>query len=544
MSRHSRRHPVEILHDPHRNKGTAFTEAERDALGLRGLLPPRVFTMTEQQVRVMGNFRQKTTDLEKYIFMTALLDRNETLFYRTVIDHIEEMLPIIYTPTVGEACLKYGPIFRRPRGLYVSAQDRGRVRDVLRNWPERKVAVIVVTDGERILGLGDLGAQGMGIPIGKLSLYTACGGIDPIRCLPVMLDVGTNNEQLLRDPLYIGLLRKRLRGVEYDDLVEEFMSATREVFPGALIQLEDFATENALQLLSRYRERACLFNDDIQGTAAVTLAGLLSAGRPAGRQLRDQTIVFFGAGAAATGIAHLITASIAREGTSLEEARRRCWFVDTKGLVVRAREDLQPHKRPYAHDHPFIPDLRGVVEALRPTALIVVSGQSQAFTEAVLRTMGVHHRRPIVFALSNPTSKSECSAEQAYRWTEGRALFASGSPFEAVRFGDDVFVPGQANNAYVFPGIGLGVIAAGARRVTEEMFQAAATALAGVTTEASVTRGTLFPPLRDIRNVSQAIAVEVARVAYRDGLASIPEPPDLVTHIQGSMYEPDYPSYA
>jgi malate dehydrogenase (oxaloacetate-decarboxylating)(NADP+) len=544
MTSPSRCHAAEILHDPHRNKGTAFTEAERDALGLRGLLPPRVFTMAEQQIRVMGNFRQKTTDLEKYIFMTALLDRNETLFYRTVVDHIEEMLPIIYTPTVGEACLKYSPIFRRPRGLYVSAEDRGRVRDVLCNWPERKVAVIVVTDGERILGLGDLGAQGMGIPTGKLSLYTACGGVDPIRCLPVTLDVGTNNEQLLRDPLYIGLLRERLRGTEYDDLVEEFMSATQELFPGVLIQLEDFATGNAFRLLSRYGDRACLFNDDIQGTAAVTLAGLLSAGRVTGRQLRDQMIVFLGAGEAATGIANLVTASIARDGTSLEEARRRCWFVDTEGLVVHARDGLQPHKRPYAHDYPFIPDLLGVVEALHPTVLIGVSGQGQAFTEPVLRAMAVHHLRPIVFALSNPTSKSECTAEQAYRWTEGRGLFASGSPFGPVRLGNDTVVPGQANNAYVFPGIGLGVMAVGARRVTEEMFQAAAGTLAGLTTEASLARGTLFPPLRDIRQVSHAIAVEVAEVAYRAGLASMPEPADLAGHIRESMYEPDYRSQA
>lgn len=530
----------ERLHDPHRNKGTAFTEAERDALGLRGLLPPRVFTLAEQQVRVMNNFRQKTSDLEKYIFMTALLDRNETLFYRTIMDNIEEMLPIIYTPTVGEACLKYGQIFRRPRGLYISAEDRGRVHDVLGNWPDREVAVIVVTDGERILGLGDLGAQGMGIPVGKLSLYTACGGIDPLRCLPVTLDVGTDNERFLSDPFYIGLLRNRLRGPDYDDLVEEFISATQQMFPGALIQLEDFATENAFRLLSQYRGRACIFNDDIQGTAAVALAGLLSASRMLGQRLGDQKILFFGAGSAATGIADLITACMAQEGMKAEQARRRCWLVDSKGLVVREREDLQPHKRPYAHDHAFLPDLRAAVETLTPSALIGVSGQPQTFTEPVLRTMAKNHPQPIVFALSNPTSRSECTAEQAYRWTRGRAVFASGSPFGAVRLDGDTFVPGQANNAYVFPGIGLGVVTSGARRVTDEMFQAAARTLAQHTGQASLASGTLFPPLRDIREVSHAIAVEVARIAYRDGLASTPEPDDLAAHIRGSMYDPDY----
>lgn len=531
---------LEWLHDPHRNKGTAFTDAERDTLGLRGLLPPRVFTLAEQQVRVMGNLRQKAADLEKYIFMAALLDRNETLFYRTVIDNIEELLPIIYTPTVGEACLKYGQIFQRPRGLYVSAEDRGRVRGVLGNWPEREVDVIVVTDGERILGLGDLGAQGMGIPIGKLSLYTACGGIDPLRCLPVMLDVGTDNERLLADPLYIGLLRRRLRGADYDELFEEFISAVQERYPRALIQLEDFANQNAFRLLSSYRERARIFNDDIQGTAAVALAGLLSASRFLGRRLADQTLLFFGAGSAATGIADLVTASMMLEGLTEEEARHRCWLVDSKGLVVTQRDDLQSHKLAYAHDHPFVPDLQVAIDALRPSALIGVSGQPQTFTEPVLRAMAGNHDRPIVFALSNPTSRSECTAEQAYRWTEGRAVFASGSPFDPVPVDGGTLVPGQANNAYVFPGIGLGVVATGARHVTDEMFQAAARSLAGQTSEASLSRGTLFPPLREIRDVSHAIAVEVARVAHEDGLATIPEPDDLAAHIRELMYDPTY----
>jgi malate dehydrogenase (oxaloacetate-decarboxylating)(NADP+) len=375
---------TDLLHNPRFNKGTAFTDAERDALQLRGLLPPRVLTQKEQQARVLGNFRRKNSDLEKHIFMVALQDRNERLFYRTVIDNLAEMLPIIYTPTVGEACRLFGHIFRRPRGLYVSSADRGRVRQLLQNWPEKSVSIIVVTDGERILGLGDLGAHGMGIPIGKLALYTACAGIAPALCLPVMLDVGTNNEGLLADPLYTGLPQRRLRGPDYDSLVDEFLMAVHENFPGVLVQFEDFATENALRLLDRYRGRICAFNDDIQGTAAVVLAGLLSAGRVMGRSLKDQRILFYGAGAAATGIANLIVLAMQTEGLSEEQSRSHCWFMDSKGLVVKSRTDLAEHKRPYAHDFPFTADLAGSIQALCPTTLIGVSAQQNAFTQPVL----------------------------------------------------------------------------------------------------------------------------------------------------------------
>jgi malate dehydrogenase (oxaloacetate-decarboxylating)(NADP+) len=537
------RSPLEILNDPHRNKGTAFTEAERDALGLRGLLPPRVFTLAEQTVRVLGNFHRKTSDLEKYIFMTALLDRNETLFYRVVLDHIEEMLPIIYTPTVGEACRRYGDIYRRPRGLYISANDRGRVAQLLRNWPARDVQVIVVTDGERILGLGDLGAHGMGIPIGKLSIYTAGAGIHPARCLPVVLDVGTDRDELRQDPLYIGLVQRRVRGEAYDALVDEFVTAARASFPGVLIQFEDFATENAFRLLARYRDRACVFNDDIQGTAAVTLAGLLSATRITGRPLSRETLLFYGAGEAAIGIADLVTAAMGAEGLNPEEARRRSWFVDSRGLVVHSRTDLAPHKRPYAQDHAAMDRLEEIVRALRPSVLIGVSGQPQAFTEPILQAMAAINPQPIVFALSNPTSKSECTAEQAYRWTNGRAVFASGSPFPPVRVGERTFVPGQANNAYVFPGVGLGVVVSQARRVTDQMFAVAARALAASTPQASLDAGTLFPPLTGIRTVSHAIGVEVARLAYRTGLAAAAEPDHLADHVRQAMYQPVYPTY-
>lgn len=420
---------VELLQNPALNKGMGFTEAERDALKLRGLLPPRVFTIREQEARILENFRQKTSALEQYIMMAALQDRNETLFYRTVLDNVSEMMPIIYTPTVGEACQKLGHIFRRARGLYISLHDRGKIREVLANWPHRDVDVIVVTDGERILGLGDLGAQGMGIPIGKLSLYTALAGIHPLRCLPITLDVGTNNAQLLSDPLYFGILEKRLRGSAYDEFLEEFVTAVQDVFPTTLLQFEDFKTENAIHLLERYRHRVCTFNDDIQGTAGVTLAGLLTANRLTNRPLAEEKILFYGAGAAATGIANLIVSAIVKHGVDETTARGRIWFVDSKGLVVRSRTDLQEHKRPYAHDHPFIGDLEQTVVALRPTCIIGVSGQPQTFTRPIIEAMAAMNERPILFALSNPTSKAECTAEQAYVGSEGRAVFASGSPF-------------------------------------------------------------------------------------------------------------------
>jgi malate dehydrogenase (oxaloacetate-decarboxylating)(NADP+) len=534
---------MDILHDPRYNKGTAFTEAERDALGIRGLLPPRVFTQAEQETRVLENFHKKQTDLDKYVYMVALQDRNEQLYYRTVIDNMVEMLPIIYTPTVGEACRQFGHIWRRPRGLYISSADRGRIWELLKNWPEKDVAIIVVTDGERILGLGDQGAYGMGIPIGKLALYTGCAGVHPALCLPVTLDVGTNNEVLLKDPLYTGLAHHRLRGPEYEALVEEFVIAALETFPGVLIQFEDFATENAFRLLERYRNRICTFNDDIQGTAGVVLAGLLSAGRITGRALKDQKILFQGAGASAGGIANLIVSAMKGEGLSEEEARRNIWFVDSKGLVVRGRTDLADHKLPYAHDHSPVKDLESAVRALRPTALIGVSAQTQAFAEPILKAMAELNERPIIFSLSNPTSKSECTAEQAYHATDGRCVFASGSPFDPVVYKGRTYIPGQGNNAYIFPGLGLGAIATGTRRVTDSMFDAAARSLVSTVTEESLAQGLIFPPLTRIREVSLGIAVAVARVAWKEGLATRPEPRDLVTYIRNQMYEPAYSSY-
>jgi len=535
----------DYLHDPRLNKGTGFTDAERDALGLRGLLPPRVTTQTEQQARVLENFRQKPSPLEKYIYLISLMDRNEHLFYRMAMEHVEEIMPIIYTPTVGEACVKFGQIFRRPRGLYVTATDRGRVKRILQNWPERDIGMIVVTDGERILGLGDLGANGMGIPIGKLSLYTACAGVNPALCLPVTIDVGTSREEVRSDPAYLGLLQERVRGAPYEELVEEFVLAVQEVFPGAVIQFEDFATENAIRLLARFRDRVCCFNDDIQGTAAVTLAGLLSAARITGQPLSEQRVLFLGAGAAATGIADLIASAMAREGIALGEARSHCWFVDSQGLVVQSRRaGLAEHKLSYAHDHPPAADLLAAIEALRPTALVGVSAQPRTFTEPVVRAMARINARPIIFPLSNPTSKSECTAEEAYRWSEGRAVFASGSPFEPVSLGTRTLVPGQGNNAYIFPGVGLGVIVSRATRVTDTMFYAAARTLAKGVSQASLDSGLLYPRLRDIRQVSAAIAEAVAEVAYAEGLAGARRPADLAGEIRRHMYDATYPVYA
>lgn len=528
-----------LLQDPASNKGTAFSEEERDRLGLRGLLPPRVLTLQEQELRILENFRRKPTDLEKYIYLIGLQDRNETLFYRVLVNHIEEMMPIVYTPTVGEACKTFGHVFRRARGLYISAEDRGRVAEVLANWP-RPPAIVCITDGERILGLGDLGAHGMGIPIGKLALYTACAGVPPSFCLPVLLDVGTDNEELLEDPLYTGLQRRRLRGDEYEELAEEFFVALEARHPGVLVQFEDFARENAFALLRRYRDRLCTFNDDIQGTAAVALAGLLTSGRISHRRLLDEKLLFAGAGEAATGIAELVVLALRRVGLGESEARARCWFVDSRGLVVTGRKDLEPHKRLFAQDHPSLPNLERAVEVVRPTALIGVSGQPQLFTEAVVRGMARANERPVIFALSNPTANSECTAVQAYGWTEGRAIFASGSPFPPVECDGRTLVPGQGNNVYIFPGLGMGVIATGSKRVTEEMFLAAARTLAELTDSVTLERGSVYPPLGRIREVSLAIAVAVAKQVYAAGLATRPEPADLEAYLRSQMYEPTY----
>jgi malate dehydrogenase (oxaloacetate-decarboxylating)(NADP+) len=533
----------DLLNDHLYNKGSAFTDAERVALKIDGLLPPVVNTIEEQEARVMENYHKKPTDIEKYIYLMALLDYNLILFNRVLVNHLEEMMPIIYTPTVGQACVEYSHILRRPQGVFLAAHEKGRYAELLRQWPESDVRVIVVTDGERILGLGDLGTSGMGIPVGKLCLYVAGAGIHFRHCLPVMIDVGTNNAEFINDPLYIGLRQERIRGEAYDEIIEEFVMAVQEVFPNALLQFEDFGNQNAFRLLENYRSRVCTFNDDIQGTACMSLAGLSAAMRLSGRKLQDQTFLFLGAGEAGTGIGELIVSALVKSGMSPADAHQRCWFVDSKGLVVQSREGLADHKKPFAHDHAPVPDFLSSVQALKPTAIIGVSGQAGKFDKQVLETMAEINEQPIIFALSNPTVKSECTAGEAYTWTQGRCLFASGSPFDPVTVGEKTFTPGQGNNAYIFPGVGLGVLASQARYVTEGMFLAAAETLANRVSPADFEIGRLYPPLDTIRRISLDIAVAVAELAFEEGLARVERPDDITAFIQSQMFEPHYPSY-
>jgi malate dehydrogenase (oxaloacetate-decarboxylating)(NADP+) len=533
----------DLLHDPVWNKGTAFTEEERDALGLRGLLPAHVSTQEQQAARVLENLRRKATDIEKYAFLVSLQDGNESLFYRVIMDNLEELVPLIYTPTVGQGCIEFSHLSRRPQGLFITFRDRERVREILGNWPFRDVRILVVTDGERILGLGDLGANGMGIPVGKLALYTACAGIPPTQCMPVTLDVGTNNDTLRNDPLYIGLRQRRERGEAYDDLVEEFFAAVAEIFPKACIQLEDIGNVNAFRLLRKYRNRYCTFDDDIQGTGAVALAGLRTALRITGDGLADHKFLFLGAGEAGIGIGDAIVSALVEEGISEGVARSRCWYVDSKGLVVRSRPDLAEQKLSYAHEHVFLRDVQQVVETIRPTVLIGVSGTPRLFTRPVVETMARWNRRPILFALSNPTSRSECTAEEAYTWSDGRAIFASGSPFQPFTYKGKTLVPGQCNNSYAFPGVGLGVVASEATRVTDEMFSAAAGVLSSLVTEEDCMQGRIYPGLGRIRDVSVAIAVAVAEIAFRRGLAGLDRPDDLPGHVRSLMYDPGYVGY-
>lgn len=532
-----------LLYDPVMNKGSAFTLEERRRLGILGLLPPHVSTMDQQVARVLANVRSQGSELHRYVEMISLLDRNETLFYKVVMENLDEMMPIIYTPVVGKACQVYGHIFRRPRGLFITREEKGRIRDVLRHWPHRDVRVIVVTDGERILGLGDLGANGMGIPVGKLSLYTACAGVHPAVTLPVTLDLGTNSPELLADPLYLGVQERRLTGRDYDEIIEEFVLAVQEVFPHAVIQWEDFANHNAFRILEKYKDRACTFNDDMQGTAAVALAGLYSSTELTGVRLKDQRFLFCGAGEAAIGIGGLIVSALMAEGMTSAEAAARCWFMDSKGLVETSRKDLQPHKRAFAHARAPIAELAAAVRELKPTALIGVSGKKGQFTRQIVADMARFNRRPVIFALSNPTDNSECTAEEAYSWSEGRAIFASGSPFGTVKHGDSSFVPGQCNNAYIFPGVGLGVIASGAARVTPEMFFEAAKTLASCVTKEDLRQGRVFPALARIREISALIAAAVAEVAHESGLAREPWPEDQLARIRSLQYQPAYKNY-
>lgn len=529
----------ELLDSAELNKSTAFTAQEREQYGLRGLLPAAICTQEMQLLRALANTRRKAYDIERYIYLMALLGRNERLFYRLLIENIEELMPLVYTPTVGQACQEFAHIFRQPRGFYITPYDRGHIEEMLANWPEQDVRLIVVTDGQRILGLGDLGANGMGIPIGKLSLYSACAGIPPKQCMPVLLDVGTDNHALRDDPLYLGINQPRLSGDAYTSLVDEFVYAVQKVYPKVLIQFEDFLTPNAYGLLQRYRNKVRCFNDDIQGTAAMSLAGVLASCRLTGVKFSDLRIMFLGAGSAATGIAALIQAALQQEGLSPEAATDRLWFVDHSGLVVTGRENLAPHKLHYARNAPqtgFI----DTIEMAQPHVLIGATGVPGTFTEAAVNLMARINQQPVIFALSNPTSNAECTAEQAYQWSDGRAVFASGSPFPPFDYQGKTLHPGQGNNAYVFPGIGLGVIACNASRVSEEMFLDAARVLADLVEETVLKSGSVYPPLTQIRSISLQIATAVAKRAYDQELAGEPQPPNLQAMIKKLMYDPGY----
>ncbi|KAL3337735.1 hypothetical protein AABB24_030060 [Solanum stoloniferum] len=536
-----------LLRDPRYNKGLAFTERERDAHYLRGLLPPVISSQELQEKKLMQSIRQYDVPLHKYVAMMELEERNERLFYKLLIDNVEELLPIVYTPTVGEACQKYGSIFKRPQGLYISLNEKGRILEVLKNWPEKSIQVIVVTDGERILGLGDLGCQGMGIPVGKLALYTALGGVRPSACLPITIDVGTNNEKLLNDEFYIGLKQRRATGQEYYDFLHEFMSAVKQNYgEKILVQFEDFANHNAFELLAKYRTSHLVFNDDIQGTASVVLAGLIASLKLLGGALCDHTFLFLGAGEAGTGIAELIALEISNKTKiPVEETRKKIWLVDSKGLIVSGRkETLQAFKKPWAHEHEPVNNLLDAVKAVKPTVLIGTSGTGRTFTKEVVEAMACMNKRPLIMALSNPTSQAECTAEEAYTWSEGRAVFASGSPFPSFEYDGKLNIPGQANNCYIFPGFGFGLVMSGTIRVHDDMLLAASEALAAQVTEEHYAKGMIYPPFADIRKISAHIAASVAAKAYELGVATrLPRPADLVKYAESCMYTPNYRSY-
>ena len=529
------------LHNPRLNKGTAFTEAERRAYSLEGLLPPAAITIEMQVARVHAQLADLENDLQKYLALSDLQTRNETLFYAVLMSDPAAFMPLVYTPTVGEACQKFDHIFHSARGMYVPISARGRVREILSNWPQKGVRFIVVTDGERILGLGDLGVGGMGIPIGKLSLYTACAGVPPQYCLPVTLDVGTNNHQLLEDPLYLGLRQDRVRGEEYMAFIDEFVAAVEDLYPKCCIQWEDFANINAVPILARYRDRICTYNDDIQGTAAVALAGIFAALRITGKKVTDQRFLFLGGGSAGTGIAELISQAMALEGMDIAGARARNALFDINGLIVTSRTDLAEFQKPFAQDRAPVSTFVEAVKALRPTGIIGVSTVPKLFTREVIQTMAEINERPIIFPYSNPTSRSECTAEEAYSWSSGRAIFASGSPFPPVEIAGQKFVPGQGNNVYIFPAMGMAVFATEATRVTEQVFIIAAKGVAEQVTDANLSIGLIYPPQSRIFDASLHVAGRVAEYIFDQGLARVPRPDDIASLIRARTYHPVYP---
>jgi len=531
---------MELLQDPTLNKSTAFTEAERQALGITGLVPDVTETEDQQISRVMMQLGHKSTDIDRYIYLINLLDHNETLFYRTVMSDPARFLPIVYDPTIGEACLKFGHIYRQARGMYLSITRRGKVKEILRNWPQKDVRFICVTDAGRILGLGDLGANGAGIPIGKLQLYTACAGVPPQYLLPMYLDAGTNNEEYLHDPLYLGMRKTRPSTEELFSFVDEFVEAVQEVFPKCCIHFEDWTGVDAVHLLQRYRDKYCVYNDDVQGTAGITLAGMINAIKLKGTKLKDEKYLFLGAGSAGIGLANLLCSALVAQGVPLKEAQARIYMFDINGLLESTRNDLVDFQKPYAHQHAPTRDFVAAIESIKPTAIIGVSTVGGAFNQKVVESMARINERPVILALSNPTEHAECTPEQAYTWSKGKAIYAAGVQFGPVRYGGKTFLPGQANNFYIFPAVGMAIFATQAKRVTDEMFIEAGQAVADQVPPDLLKQGLLYPLQSNILETEIQTAARVAKLVFDSGLARVERPKDMVAFIRQHVYTPEY----
>ncbi|HEX3494580.1 MAG TPA: NAD-dependent malic enzyme [Methylocella sp.] len=531
---------LELIHDPTLNKSTAFTEAERQSLGLIGLVPDVTETEDLQLRRVLTQLGHKNTYLDRYIYLTNLLDHDETLFYRTVMSDPARFLPIVYDPTIGEACLKFGHIYRQARGMYLSIARRGKVKEILKNWPREDIRFICVTDGGRILGLGDLGANGMGIPIGKLQLYTACAGVPPQYLLPMYLDAGTNNEQYLNDPLYLGLRKTRPPTAELFSFVDEFVEAVQEVFPKCCIHFEDWTGADAVHLLERYRDKYCVYNDDVQGTAGITLAGMINAAKLKGTRLKDEKYLFLGAGSAGIGLADLLCSALVADGMDLKAAQSQVWMFDVNGLLQSTRTDLVDFQMPYAHDHAPTKDFVAAVDSIKPTTIIGVSTVGGAFTQKVVEAMSRINERPVILALSNPTEHAECTAEQAYNWSLGKAIYAAGVQFPPVNYKGQTRLAGQANNFYIFPAVGMAIFATQARRVTDEMFIEAAAAVADQVSAEELKQGLLYPLQSNILETEIKTAARVAALVFDSNLARVERPANMETFIRQHVYKPEY----
>ena len=531
---------IELLQDPALNKSTAFTEAEKQAFGIVGLVPDMTESEDLQLSRVNMQLSHKTTDLDRYIYLVNLLDHNEMLFYRTVMSDPARFLPIVYDPTIGEACLKFGHVYRQTRGMYLSITRRGKVKEVLKNWPQKDVRFICVTDGGRILGLGDLGANGAGIPIGKLQLYTACAGVAPQYLLPMYLDAGTNNEQYLHDPLYLGMRKTRPTTEELYSFVDEFVEAVQKVFPKCCIHFEDWTGVDAVHLLERYRDKYCVYNDDVQGTAGITLTGMINAAKLKGTKLKDEKYLFLGAGSAGIGLANLLCSALVLQGLSLKKAQSRVYMFDVNGLLESTRTDLVDFQKPYAHKHAPTRDFVAAIESIKPTTIIGVSTVGGAFNQKVIEAMSRINERPVVLALSNPTEKAECTPEQAYTWSKGKAIYAAGVQFAPVHYNGQTFLPGQANNFYIFPAVGMAIFATQAKRVTDEMFIEAGQSVADQVPNELLKQGLLYPLQSNILEIEIQTAARVAKLVFDSGLARVERPKDMVAFIRKHVYTPDY----